>query len=334
MKSLHESLLDVPDLAIDDDAIPYITKHEFQSKYANEQRPVVLSEKHPIMIKDTDLFRLCADFKTSSIDLSGLVINGPIHNISNFAANCKNLIEFIWGDSNEYTRHNIIMDDPFGFFDGNRKLKKINISGLAKYIKTITSISYMFNHCEVLKSIDISEFNLKKLSSISYAFNECSFVETINLGDANAIIKNIDSAFNKCICLKIINAPNIIIKINKHDLFDTFGTFNSCSSLESINIKYIDISDIVPEMIFMLFGDVFSLENVRIKNFGKFDMRNNSQKVNLSWAMRLSDESWDYLWSNSFMCAGLNIILPESKKDFLLKKYNEKIFKKNKYTIL
>lgn len=334
MRTLYESLLDITDLTIDNDAIPYISKHEFQSKYTNEQHPIVLSKKHPIMIKDTDLFALCANFKTNLIDLSGLVINGSISNISNFAANCKNLTEFIWDTPIEYMGHDIIMSDPFGFFDGDRQLKKINISGLAKYTKTITSLSYMFNHCETIKSIDISEFNLKKLSSISYAFNECSFVETINFGNANTIIKNIDSAFNKCMCLKTINAPNIIIKINKHDIFDAFSAFNSCTDLESINIKYFDITDSAPEMLFMLLGDAFSLENVRIKNFGKFDMRNNSQNVNLSWAVKLSDDSWDYLWSNSSMCAGLNIILPESKKDFLLKKYKEKIFKKNKYIIL
>lgn len=334
MRTLYESLLDMTDLTIDNDAVPYITKHEFQSKYINKRSPIIIDKKYPIMIEDTDLFGLCANFKTNSIDLSGLIINESISNIGNFAANCKNLIDFIWADPTEYTKHNIIMVDPFGFFDGDHQLKKINISGLAKYIKNITSISYMFNHCETIRSIDISEFDLRKLSSVAYAFNECSFVETINLGNSKTIIKNIDSAFNKCICLKVINAPNIIIKINKHDIFDVFSSFNSCSNLESINIMYIDISNSDPGILFMLLGDAFSLMNVRIKNFGKFDMRNNPQKADLSWAIRLSNESWDYLWSNSFPCAGLNIVLPESKKDFLLKKYNEKIFKKNKYIIL
>ena len=65
-------------------------------------------------------------------------------------------------------------------YDGCAKLESINF-GDSFGLLGITNMSYMFNDCSSLKSVDTSKFDCSKLTNCSYMFKGCSAVESIDI---------------------------------------------------------------------------------------------------------------------------------------------------------
>ena len=67
-------------------------------------------------------------------------------------------------------------------FDSCRGLTSIDLSGLDT--SKVTNMSYMFDSCDSLTSLNLSGLNLSKVTSMSYMFNGCYNLTTINMDGA------------------------------------------------------------------------------------------------------------------------------------------------------
>ena len=91
----------------------------------------------------------------------------------------------------------------YRFFENLKKLE--TITGL-EYLNTekVTNMSYMFNSCSKLTSLDVSNFNTKKVTNMSFMFSYCSTLTTIYVNDKFVIDKvtNGSYMFDNCTNLK------------------------------------------------------------------------------------------------------------------------------------
>lgn len=90
-----------------------------------------------------------------------------------------------------------------GFFGNRTKME--TITGL-EYLNTekVTDMSYMFNNCSKLTSLDVSKFNTVNVTNMSCMFSSCQALTTIYASSkfVTTQVSNSSGMFNKCEKLK------------------------------------------------------------------------------------------------------------------------------------
>ena len=69
------------------------------------------------------------------------------------------------------------------FFNGNTKMKVINVSGFDT--SSATSLSSMFNNCKVVEELDLSNFDTSNVTSLDSTFYHCDALKTLDLSNFN-----------------------------------------------------------------------------------------------------------------------------------------------------
>ena len=100
---------------------------------------------------------------------------------------------------------------PFNYIHKFESSGKYTIKYLFK--NNIKNTAYMFYKCELLNSINFSNFNTNNVTNMSYIFYKCSSLNSINLSNFNTNkVKNVNGMFNYC---KNLKKENISIKDEK-----------------------------------------------------------------------------------------------------------------------
>ena len=69
----------------------------------------------------------------------------------------------------------------------------------------VTNMSYMFNRCSGLSSLDLSSFNTEEVTTMGWMFSSCSSLTSLDLSSFNtAKVTNMDDMFSYCSGLKTI----------------------------------------------------------------------------------------------------------------------------------
>ena len=106
-------------------------------------------------------------------------LNQPIQ-ILNYYYEEKTIFSWLWGnnDNKEEIRNNCEIyinnkkiDFTFNYKFSKKGINKINI----KCKKDLTNMSYMFNKCSSLTSLNLSNFNTNNVKNMSGMFNEQEF---------------------------------------------------------------------------------------------------------------------------------------------------------------
>ena len=74
-----------------------------------------------------------------------------------------------------------------GLFENCNSLKKLNISNFKT--DEVTNMSYMFSFCTILEYLDISNFNSNKVTNMKYMFNHCESLINLVMTDKFDISK-------------------------------------------------------------------------------------------------------------------------------------------------
>lgn len=127
------------------------------------------------------------------------------------------------------------------------------------------SMSYMFEGCENLISIDISNFDTSNVTDMSRMFSGCYKLETIELGDGfdTSNLKSAHNMFYYCISLKSIDLRNLKIKDMTGDIRDMFS---NCRKLEYVNLSNASIHYYAT--VGSIFQNCTSLLELRLDNCG------------------------------------------------------------------
>ena len=207
-------------------------------------------------------------------------------------------------NENELKKCDIFINDkriPFCYEYKFPKKGKYTIK--FEFYEPLTNTNFMFDECNKIISIDLSNFNSKKIRNMSYMFSNCSSLKNINLSNFNTEnVNNMDSMFSNCSSLKNINLSNF----NTENVNNMSYMFNNCSSLEELDLSNFNTRN-VNNMVYMftycsslkklkisklfdtskiedmsyMFSDCYSLEELDLSNF-KTENVNNMENMFLN----------------------------------------------------
>ena len=109
-----------------------------------------------------------------------------------------------------------------------------SITGIG-YLNTsnVTDMSYMFNGCESLKSLNLSSFNTVNVTNMYRMFNYCKSLEDLDVSNFNtANVTDMDYMFQGCKSLEELN----ISSFQTHQVFDMYSMFRDCTNLKRIYV--------------------------------------------------------------------------------------------------
>ncbi len=134
-------------------------------------------------------------------------------------------------------------------FQSCYSLQSIDISGMT----ALTSAGYMLNGCYSLRSIDIS--GMTALTDASYMFYSCHSLQSIDISGMTALT-SVTNMLNGCCSLQNVNIGNLLV------LTSASYMFQNCYSLQSIDISGMTALTSASHM----FDGCCSLQNVNIGN--------------------------------------------------------------------
>ena len=154
----------------------------------------------------------------------------------------KQTVDFINEKLGNGTIVHIVFDKSFstytptslyGFF---RKLTKLEtITGL-EYLNTekVTDMSYMFNNCSKLTSLDVSKFNTVNVTNMNSMFYNCSKLTSLDVTKFNtANVTNMSYMFYSCSALLSLDVTNF----NTENVTNMSRMFSGCSKLTSLDVS-------------------------------------------------------------------------------------------------
>ena len=153
-----------------------------------------------------------------------------------------------------------------GFFGNRTKME--TITGL-EYLNTekVTDMSYMFNNCSKLTSLDVTKFNTAKVSNMGYMFFNCSKLTSLDVTKFNTAkvsnmgymffncskltsldvtkfntvnVTNMSEMFNNCLALTSLD----VTKFNTANVTNMSGMFNNCSKLLSLDVTKFNTANV------------------------------------------------------------------------------------------
>ena len=137
----------------------------------------------------------------------------------------------------------------YGFFMDLRKLE--TITGL-EYLNTekVTDMSYMFNNCSKLTSLDVSKFNTANVTNMSYMFFACSKLTSLDVTNFNTEnVKNMVRMFHNCSALTSLD----VTKFNTGNVTNMRYMFCACSALTSLDVTKFNTGN-VTDMGYMFYN--------------------------------------------------------------------------------
>ena len=193
-----------------------------------------------VATNSTLTFKKITSDNLEGLDLSRMAV---VHNIDVVQIVCTNYSSI----------KNIVFDESFktyaptllsGFFIGCSTLE--TISGL-EYLNTanVTDMSFMFEGCSALKSLDLTNFNTAKVTNMGNMFEGCSALTSLDLTKFNtANVTDMNNMFEGCSALKSLDLTNF----NTANVTNMSNMFKGCSALTSLdltnfntaNVKFMD----------------------------------------------------------------------------------------------
>ena len=200
------------------------------------------------------------------------------------------------------TIKNIVFDESFktyaptslkDFFKNCTALETIsNIENLNT--ANVTNMSYMFDNCQNLSSLNLSKFNTENVTNMSYMFDNCQNLSSLDLSKFNtAKVTNMCAMFTHCQNLSSLD----LSKFNTANVTDMSWMFSDCqlSSLDLSNFN----TEKVREM-YNMFSFCQKLSSLNLTNF-------NTEKVT----------NMDYMFNG---CSDLTTIYASDK--FIIAEFN------------
>ena len=148
-----------------------------------------------------------------------------------------------------------------GFFGNLTKME--TITGL-EYLNTekVTDMSYMFNNCSKLTSLDVTKFNTANVTNMRYMFYSCSALLSLDVTKFNtANVTNMSRMFSSCSKLTSLD----VSKFNTVNVTNMNSMFYNCSKLTSLDVTKFNTAN-VTDMKYMFYS-CSALLSLDVTNF-------------------------------------------------------------------
>ena len=168
-----------------------------------------------------------------------------------------------------YNLHNIVFNPSFASVrptNTSRWFKDlVNLSSITGivYLNTsaVTNMSYMFEDCLSLTSLDLSGFNTANVTNMSRMFYGCEALTSLSLSNFNtAKVTDMSSMFYGCEALTSLDLSNF----NTAKVTDMSRMFYGCKALTSLNLSSFNTAKVY-NMMFM-FNDCSNLRTIYVND--------------------------------------------------------------------
>ena len=145
-------------------------------------------------------------------------------------SNCQNLTQ-IEGMGNLNTEK---VTDMSYMFNNCKKLSSLDFSKFNT--ENVTDMSYMFSCCWGLSSLDLSKFNTENVTNMTNMFYNCSALSTLDLSNFNtAKVGNMSCMFSDCFTLTTIYGSDEFVT---EEVYNSQNMFLRCKNLKGAIDKY------------------------------------------------------------------------------------------------
>ena len=157
-----------------------------------------------------------------------------------------------------------------------------------EYLNTekVTNMSFMFNRCEALTSLNLTSFNTEKVTDMQGMFWECSNLTSINLSNFNTEnVTAMNGMFYNCNKLTSLDLSSFnTAEVTKMDYM-----FNGCDALTSLDLSNFNTAK-VTNMTQMFYG-CNALTSLDLTSFNTAEVTNMSNMFRLCLALTSLDLS-------------------------------------------
>lgn len=154
-------------------------------------------------------------------------------------------------------------DSLIPWYSKRNSIIKITSDIISSSESGITSMSWWFNGCSKLASLDLSKFDTSNVTDMCSMFDSCSNLTNLDLSTFDTInVTDMRWMFNNCSNLTNLN----VSKFNTSKVLNMAGMFNGCSKLLSLDVSNFDTSKVL-NMSYM-FQDCSNLKAINLR--GKF----------------------------------------------------------------
>lgn len=144
------------------------------------------------------------------------------------------------------------------------------ITGL-EYLNTakVTDMSYMFESCAKLTSLDVTNFNTGNVTDMSHMFSSCKSLTSLDVIHFNtAKVTYMNEMFFDCKSLTSLDVTHF----NTANVTDMYGTFYGCTALTSLDVRNFNTTK-VTDMSYM-FAHCKALTSLYLTNFNTANVTN------------------------------------------------------------
>ena len=130
------------------------------------------------------------------------------------------------------------------------------------HTEQVNDMSYMFEHCTALKTLDLTSFNTQKVETMEQMFSHCTALTALNLKNFNtANVENMAGLFSECNALTELDLKSF----NTENVKDMAYLFGGCRGLKTIDVKHFNTAKV--ENMRGLFNGCSALTELEITNF-------------------------------------------------------------------
>ena len=148
---------------------------------------------------------------------------------------------------------------PTTFYDWFSNCQNLTqIEGMGNLnTEKVTDMSYMFNNCKKLSSLDFSKFNTENVTDMSYMFDNCRELSSLDLSKFNTEnVTDMSYMFSCCWGLSSLD----LSKFNTENVTNMTNMFYNCSALSTLDLSNFNTAKV--GNMSCMFSDCFTLTTI------------------------------------------------------------------------
>ena len=166
-------------------------------------------------------------------------------------SNCQNLTQ-IEGMGNLNTEN---VTDMSYMFNNCKKLSSLDFSKFNT--ENVTNMRRMFHNCSKLSSLDFSKFNTENVTDMSYMFDNCRELSSLDLSKFNTEnVTDMSYMFSCCWGLSSLD----LSKFNTENVTNMTNMFYNCSALSTLDLSNFNTAKV--GNMSCMFSDCFTLTTI------------------------------------------------------------------------
>jgi len=159
----------------------------------------------------------------------------------------------------------------YGMFNNCNNLSTLDLSNFNT--KNVTNMHTMFYNCYSLTELDLSHFDTRNVIDMSNMFQECFGLESLNVRNFDTRnVTEMKYMFYNCNSLLTLDLGNF----NTSNVIDMHGLFHECNSLISINLSSFDTKNTID-----MHGMFYNCYSLRVIDLSNFDTSNVTNMCNM-----------------------------------------------------